>query len=337
MTAAALVDYEQRVGASDADRPEWLAERRTGVTATEIRDLFIGTKKERDLIAVKLGWRAEQEDLNYVRVIAWGRDREPAIAEQIMLRYAISPESRIVRAADNPRFLASPDGTGTAFDGSLLTSEIKTAGMDVSPSSPAFAKKGYLFQIIWQMRVTGSRRCLYAWEDRIEVAPGVFDPGEMHFEWIEYDEAIAQVLEGVALSFLEHLDEAAAGEYVEPIIDDEMDTLAVNLLRFRELEADAVTAKTTTWKAMLARAEGCDAFSQSSTLARVTWSPGIETQTTVADVDAAVAAAPELRAALDAAQKAWTGHQAKFTKPHTEVGKSTLTVTPIKAKRAGKK
>ena len=40
MSAAVLETLEARAGASDQDRPAWLAVRRTGITATEIRDLY---------------------------------------------------------------------------------------------------------------------------------------------------------------------------------------------------------------------------------------------------------------------------------------------------------
>lgn len=208
MVPTALVELEHRAGASDADRPAWLAERHGGITATEIRDLMIGAVKEDDLIAVKLGWREEPANLGNIPVIRWGRRREPVIAETIRLQFAIAPESRVLRAIDNDRFLASPDGTGCTFDGALLVSEIKTAGVDISPTSAAFVKKGYLFQVIWVMRVTGARRCLFAWEERIEVAPGRFEAGELHFHWIDYDDAIAEQLEVVASDFLAHLDAA---------------------------------------------------------------------------------------------------------------------------------
>ena len=50
----AVADLMSRAGASDQDRPAWLAERRGGVTATEIRDLAIGKKRQGELVDLKL-------------------------------------------------------------------------------------------------------------------------------------------------------------------------------------------------------------------------------------------------------------------------------------------
>lgn len=320
-------------GASDADREAWLADRRQGPTATEIRDLWLGKLSIADLVARKLGRTPEVGDLSHVPVIGWGKTREPIIAAIAEQRYGIRPESRVFHAADEFRFLASPDGVGEDFDGNRVISELKTAGMDVAPGSSSFDAKGYLIQMTWGMRVMNARRCLYGWEYRLDVPGGGFEPGLLQFEWIDYDESLGVELEVLARKFLAALDEAASEEYVAPEVDDELDTLAVNLLRFREAEAEGKRAKEQTWGLLLARlAESGVAASQASSLARVTYTPGEDVPGEVLDAQAAKEADPDLFAEVQALSARWNEHAAKFRKTVTVSGKPKLTVTSVKTK-----
>lgn len=341
----ALAELYARAGASDQDRPAWLAERLNGVTATQIRELYLqGAGYRARLLHEKANQITEAFVAN--KYTAWGNKREPVITAWAWERFAIAPESRVFRAADNPRFLASPDGIGVGFDGELVIDEIKTGQDDIAPGTEAFTKKGYRIQCVWGMRVTGARRCRYIWEQHDsdwQDRGGEFpEPAPMHpeplSEWIDYDEALATELEAIALDFLTELDQAVRDlvDGVGPEIDDEMDTLAVNLLRFRELEAEAVKSKKDTWQRMLDRAEGCDPFSQESALARVTWSPGVESVSEVPDVEAAKAADPGLFAEVQALSKRWNEHQAMHVKSVVVPGKNTLTVTAVKQKESKK-
>jgi hypothetical protein len=326
-----------RAGASDADRDLWLAERRGGVTATEVRDLYLkGPSFKRELLQRKLGRIGDVGDLSSIPVIGWGKLREPAIAAMLEGRYAIAPESRVFRAIDNPRFLASPDGTGLTWDEELVVSEIKTAGHDVSVGTQGYVDKGYEIQQQWVMRVIGARRSMFAWEERIEVAPDQFEPGALKCEWIDYNPELVAELEKIAMEFLAERDAMAADDYVEPDIDDALDTMAVNVLRFREEESSAAKAKKLEWNSMLERLEGCDALTQESALARVTYSPGETTEGETFDVEAAKAADPELFAEVQALSKRWNEHQANFKKLTSSTSKASLTVTAIKPKAVRK-
>lgn len=341
-----LADLEARAGASDKNREEWLGERLDGVTATEVRELYLqGAGFRANLLREKVQ-RIIQPELHN-KYIAWGNLREPVIAEWAT-RFGLIPESRIFRSAKNRRYLASPDGVGIDFEGRLMISEIKTGKDDLAPGTPAFERKGYLLQMVWGMHVTGAQRCLYVWEqhdsdwqdrggEQPEPRPLNAHPGQ---EWIEYSDyvGLALELESIAVDFLADLDSALrdVADGVGPQIDDELDTLAVNLLRFREMESDGKKAKEVEWKKMLDRAEGCDEFSQESALARVTWSPGVETTSEVADVEAAKAADPDLFAEVQALSKRWNEHQSKHMKTVVTPGKSTLTVTAVKQKEAKK-
>lgn len=280
-------------GASDKDRPAWLAERRTGATATEIRDLYMGKLTVSKLVARKLG--REKDSFAGNEYTRWGVEREPVIAAEVERRYGILPESRVFHAADEPRFLASPDGLGCDFDGRTVLAEIKTAGRDVAPGTPNFNATGYLAQCVWAMRVMGARRCLFAWERRIEVAPGKFEPGELRMEWIDYDQLLATRLERLATEFLAALDAAAAEPWEEPAIDEKLDTDAVNYLRGLGLQKEGEELKETSYRAIFDRLDAAGVqVLQESPLARVSFSPAVEEERPVVatDVTAARKAAP---------------------------------------------
>lgn len=344
-TLTALEELLSRAGASDKDRPAWLAERACGVTATEVKDLYMkGAGYRADLIALKLGIRTDSFSGN--QYTAWGKKREPIIAEWVRSRWAIEDESRVFHAADNPRFLASPDGIGVNYDGELQISEIKTSGHNIAPTTVKYRETGYRIQKTWGMRVTGARRCLYAWEQHNGdwqdrggeyPEPVPLNP-EPSFAWFEYDEALAAELEVVAVEFLVELDAARAaleaGE--EPEYDDALDTMAVNYLRFIDLEKEATAAKQAEWAAMLERLEGCDALSQQSSIARVTFSPPVTEDVEEADVEAAKQADPQLFAEVQALSKRWNEHAAQFKKVVPKTKRANLRVTAVKAEKEKK-
>jgi hypothetical protein len=270
-----LQDVQSRAGASDLDRTAWLLERSQGITATEVRDLYLRRISVAGLIAKKLAGPEPELTGNYV---VWGKTREPVIAATIESIYpTLLPESRVFHAADNSRFLGSPDGLGVVH-GQVVVSEIKTSKYEIPLGSQAEAKKGYRAQMTWVMRVTGARRCLYAWEVHddtfLERENGAWEPEPVGLvpvmEWLEYDEALAKELEAIAVGFLVAFDAATAGDVVQ--YDDELDTLAVNLLRFREEESSAKKAKEQTWKELQVKLRSeHDELSQESPLARITW------------------------------------------------------------------
>lgn len=343
---------QERFGPSDEDRPAWLGARQGGLTATEARDLWLLAPGRRslamaELVEKKLGRKADTFSGN--KYTAWGKEREPIIAELVRRRYGIEPESRLVRAAGNPRHLASPDGIGVAFDGSLTCAEIKTAGKSLEPGDGYYEESGYLAQEVWQMYVVGAAELLFAWEERLGsgTEDDPFRPGEVRFHWVRLDDhrdVLAELL-AIADEFLALLDAAAAEPFAEADIDEELDTLAVNVLRGRELEAEAKALKEPAWKELqhLLDERGVP-FQQESVLARITYTPGEETTPEVVDEVAAVEADPALwDEVLQAGQESeriagvmarWAEHKAKFVKPgEPEKGKSRLTVTAVKPKR----
>lgn len=344
---SALEELEQRAGASDTDRPAWLAERRRGLTATEVRDLALkGPAFKRELIEAKLA-DVDEPELRSPYIV-WGRRREPIIAERVEAVHGLRPESRVFRAADQPRWLGSPDGVGEDFDGSLVVAEYKTAEVDIAPGTVKFDAKGYFLQMQWVMRVTGARRCLYAWEKRVGDPDYGFEPGPLRMAWVEYDEATVRRLEAIAVDFLDALDEARRAREVgeEPGIDEHADTLAVNYLHALDAEKQGTEAKRAAYGELKDYLAAGEPVSQKSTLAQITYVPEVVETVLVADEDAARAADPmdlwgdveHLEAELKAARARWGAHCEGFlTREESRVvKKEVLRVTPGKDTRKAK-
>ncbi|ROS52956.1 YqaJ viral recombinase family protein [Frigoribacterium sp. PhB24] len=369
-----LNDLEARAGASDQDRTQWLLARARGVTATEVRDLWLRRRSVSSLIAEKLTFlnaktpdeleAAAQATFVDSKYTAWGRTREPVLAAVVQSIYPyLAPESRVFRSIENERWLGSPDGTGVDSQGQLVVSEIKTSKHDVRLGSDSYARAGYFVQMTWIMRVTGARRCLYVseqhdsdWQDRggehWEPTPVGLVPV---MEWVEYNSELARDLELIASEFLAALDAAMAGEVVQ--YDDELDTLAVNLLRFREEESSAKKAKEQTWKELQVKLRSeHDELSQESPLARITWRAAGTADVAgdpVSEVDEASLRAdhPDIareldesekhvRAAVERSEAAWAAWHAAADKYTTTAPgevrqvpvKESLTVTAVKNK-----
>lgn len=320
-----LLDLEARAGASDRDRDAWLAERRQGITATEVRDLYLGKTTVQDLIDLKLGRKTDSFTGNvYTR---WGTNREPAIAATLAGE-GFEPESRVFHHPRNSRYLASPDGIRQTFDGEIEIAEIKTAATDLPPGSEALANKGYVPQVQWGMFVLGAARARFAVEER-HGGPGEFVPGPLHLHWIERDDALIEKLVTIADGFLTALD--AQREDGAPVIDEELDTHAVNYLRALDLEKQAKALKAPAWAAMLAAGK-----SQTSALARITYKAPADVEVEEIDYDAARATeeGAALHAAFQAASDAWHTYCDQFKTTKTVPGKPTLRVTPVKTKES---
>lgn len=336
MESQALTDLLARAGASDTDRELWLAERAQGITATEIRDLVTGKKRQQDLIDLKLGRKTDTFTGN--EYTEWGKNREPVIAEGVR-GFGIEPESRVFHGEMDSRHLASPDGVGVDFDGALVLSEIKTAGRDIRPGTDAYDATGYAIQMQWCMWVTGAARCRYVTEQRIRVAGG-FAPGALSSDWVERDDALIAELVTVADVFLAELDRQR--EDGAPVIDEVVDTHAVNYLRGLAAEKEGKALKEAAYRALVEAG-----VSQESPLARVTFTPGKpagEFVEEVVDLEAAAAAHPKETAALERAkarvvklQAQWDALANEHTKTVTQVTKGTagrVTVTAGKGTKS---
>lgn len=330
MESQALTDLHARAGAPDTDRPRWIAERMTGITATEVRDLAIGKVRTQALIDMKLGRTPEPGDLSHIPIIGWGRERETVIAEALR-GVGIEPESRVFHGENNGRHLASPDGIGVDFDDALIVSEIKTSGKPLPIGSPELDAKGYVHQVQWVMHVTGAVRCRFVVEQRLQVQGG-FAAGPLAEDWIERDDAAIAELVEIADAFLAELDRQR--EDGAPVIDEELDTHAVNYLRAIDEEKRWTSLKQDSYRAVVAAAK-----SQESPLARVTYTPekaGEVLEVEEIDYDAARAAGVELFDALQTAQRAWDEHLKAFVSTKPVQGKSRAASARITAGKGTK-
>ncbi|WP_449283757.1 YqaJ viral recombinase family protein [Leucobacter sp.] len=339
-----LVDLEACAGAPDTDRPAWLAERRGGITATEVRDLYMrkigrkAYKEPQQLIDEKLE-RAE-DTFSGNRYTDWGKEREPVIAARLERSEGFAPEARVFHHPENSRYLASPDGLGVDFDELLELLEIKTAGYDLPPGSEKYAEKGYEFQAQWQMFVLGARRVRFVVEERITEPDGSFSPGPEHRYWIDRDDELIARLVEVADEFLAEVDRQR--EEGAPKVDPALDELAADVLAGRAAESAGKSRKEAAWSALTAvLAEGGRYVSQASDRAKVTYTPGAVFVDEVVDLEAAAAAYPKeteqlkrAKARVEKLQAAWDALAVSHTKKVRAVGKPKLTVTAVKEKKA---
>jgi hypothetical protein len=306
--APSLADLISRAGPPDTDRPAWLAFRRTGITATEVRDLHLGKITADDLAKAKHG--GDGPDLSGNVYIAWGNEREPIIAERLRVALGMDPEHRVFHAQENSRHLASPDGVGTDFDELLEISEIKTGGYRYFGHA-GMVDKGYLAQMVWAMYVTGAWRCRYEFETREQHPMGGFAPGSSYSEWVVLDDHLDLLERLIAIADAALVVIDAYDVDATRVVDEVLDTHAVNVLRGRLAEADGKALKEQAWQALGEAMPVDEDFVQGTSLARIRWTAPVrgtaETRVVDAehpDVVAARAALVDAKAALAAVEDA---------------------------------
>jgi len=177
-------------------RPEWLAARESGVTATQVSKAATPAGLKEVLAQIE----------NPVEVIPnavmdWGNKREPYIAFDIKHRFAeygLLPNEWLIAAegAGNEWMLSTPDMLSSDH---RFIAEIKTSGkpLDTIPIH-------YRRQIQWQLHTTGAERCLFAYEQRLEGLEG-FVPGmDIPTQWVDRDDKMISELIDVAQKVQEH-------------------------------------------------------------------------------------------------------------------------------------
>ena len=332
-----LEDLNARAGASSEDRPAWHAERRTGVTATDIAKLDGGGPLVRRRLVDEKQAEGEPKELQ-ARAIKYGKTREAPLARWVELRHGIKPNSRVFHSAINSLHLATPDGIGIDFDERLQLAEIKTTSkaLDKIP-------RGYLLQMLWQLIVCGADKTLFVWElhndDWSNWPKRPPQPiGEPHSRWLTKAgiETLLKRTAGqlviTADEFLTLLDSSSAEPEVLPGAD-ELERLAGSLLFHRDAEALAKKEKVKDWDALntLAadRGEFSEIFAHASMSYKVT-----ATDTATVDRDAAILADPDLflvyQDALSIAEKVRveTDEWIKQTRDHSETVIAASFTTP---------
>lgn len=217
------------------DRASWLESRKTGVTATDVAKLAQGGAATRaGLLAEKLGKGRSWGGNAYTE---HGKSREAFIASWVHGKFGIRPSTALLGAADDPRYLATPDGVGDEAGG-----EYKTTAKPWKLRSDVPAE--YFDQSQWGMRVTGLSRWLFAWEEHEGFIPTHMDP---QWFWIERDDE--------RIAFLQDLADEFLAEVAAPYKPTEYDELIAEYLVRKSAveEAQAELSETdTALRAMLA-------------------------------------------------------------------------------------
>lgn len=185
---------------------EWLRQRRSVVTATDVAKIKTGSDK-----AFASLWREKRTPSTFRgnRFTQHGKDREPVIAAMLSEdRPWLHPNAALLVSEDDVRFGATPD---MVSDDGLVLGEIKTRRLsddkdewlswaDVCADQTG---KKYACQVAWQLFVTGAERCVFAvehWSDE----DGWADLRPLRVFDVERDEALIAELRDVAERFLDY-------------------------------------------------------------------------------------------------------------------------------------
>lgn len=142
------------------DETGWLEVRKHGISATEVANASTpaGYKK---VLETRL-YGSDQQDNAYM---AFGRDQEPIIAMWLKEEFGVMPNDWTICHGISRHHRATPDGLSLDH---LLISEIKTTGTDFDGKVPI----AYMRQMQWQMHVTDTSACIFAWMLRKETEQG---------------------------------------------------------------------------------------------------------------------------------------------------------------------
>lgn len=213
---------------------EWLRQRRSVVTATDVAKIKTGSDK-----AFASLWREKRTPSTFRgnRFTQHGKDREPVIAGMLTKDYPwLHPNQSLLVSEDDARFGATPD---MVSDDGLVLGEIKTRKVsddkdewfswaDVCADQTG---KKYACQVAWQLFVTGAERCVFAvehWSDE----DGWADLHPLRVFDVERDESLIAELRDVAERFL-------AYEPPELVQGDQSDFEAMALAQaLAEMESD---------------------------------------------------------------------------------------------------
>lgn len=180
-----MIRPDQFLVSKNADEERWLEIREEGISATEVATARTpaGFKK---VVETKM-FGSTITDNAYMR---FGREQEYPVAMWLKEEFGIMPNDWTIAHAVEPRHRATPDGLSLDH---LMISEIKTTGKDFDGSVPL----GYMRQMQWQMYVTDTNVCIFAWMLRVEgesgFIPGWFEPKTLRVE--RNNEQISELIE----------------------------------------------------------------------------------------------------------------------------------------------
>jgi hypothetical protein len=304
----------------DKERPEtrgpWLAQRRGGITATEVAKAAAGRASDIAKIVAEKVSGEDTLDLTGNKFIDYGNAREPIIADYVQRRFGVEPNQVLFARGDNPRHLATPDGyIDDAFTGDVFVGEIKTSRHDLWPfpfardyaehgipwltpsiaenalraldrgdRSAKFWDTGYYDQIQWQMYVMDASRAIFAFEQHDDNWPNPKPKREADTIWVERDDARIAYLIDVAERLLAKID-ASTPDSIAPASDVDPD-VADHVHKYLHALADEKVAgevKSTNWKWLQEHFKNVDEYRNENDEAKITWARSEKSVTTISD------------------------------------------------------
>lgn len=178
-----MIPADRFIETSD-NRDAWLEARLDAVTATEVAKAstpagFLEAVTE----------RLSPTDLEPNGYMRFGSDNEGWISRYIKDEFGIMPNRWLIASAENPRFMATPDGLSLDHE---RISEVKTGGKEIT-SVPIAHRR----QVGWQLFCTGAQSCEYGFVLRKEVnglyVAAWMEPRMFHID--RDDELIADLIE----------------------------------------------------------------------------------------------------------------------------------------------
>lgn len=184
-----MIDADRFLVSSE-DKEDWLAVRRTGVTATQVAKAATDSG-----FAETVGEIMNPTTIDDNPYMKFGRDNENWIVLDLKARFGIMPNSWVIASEDERWRMATPDGL--SLDHTVLA-EVKTTGKDWGDYSKVPIH--YRRQVQWQLYVAGKQAeaCIFAWLLRTEdntgnLIPAWFEPKTVV---VERDEKIiAQLID----------------------------------------------------------------------------------------------------------------------------------------------
>lgn len=150
------------------NREDWLRSREGVLTATQIARLVIGGPAER--LEVRKEFEGEHRNFDS-KYLAWGREREPEIAEysRLFVDSSLKPNRNFLVSTRDPRIGATPDALGDGVIGEFKTSK-NPMPEDLSQAMARLHMRYYV-QVQVQLFVTGADACVFAWEQHSDEWP----------------------------------------------------------------------------------------------------------------------------------------------------------------------
>ena len=201
------------------NREDWLRSREGVLTATQIARLVMGGPGE--WLAVRHEFEGERRDFDS-KYFAWGREREPAIAEysRLFVDSSLEPNHNFLVSTRDPRIGATPDAIGTDVIGEFKTSKHPMPD-DLSQAMDTLHMRYYV-QVQVQLFVTGAEACVFAWEQHNDEWPSP-EPYEIRHQIILPDKEMWGIIAETVDRFFE--EDVDVDEVSRTVIQDKVDEL----------------------------------------------------------------------------------------------------------------